>query len=103
MVPAIVPGTHSKKDHVLAVARVGMDDEEQVGITVHFLSSSAIKFRGKPAVSAETKMKIQAVLPSIMQADTELHREYFDNLIKSLVLEHHTSTGKNALHLRPGK
>lgn len=86
-----------KKDQVLAIAEISLDEDEQISIIVQICSNSATKFRGKPAIVADSKMKLKTGLPSIMQADLELLTEYFHNISKNLIIEHHVVTGATAL------
>lgn len=90
-------GRAPKSDEVLAIAEISLEEDEQILVAVQICSTSATKFRGKPAVVADTKMKLKTGLPSIMQADLELLSEYFQNISKNLVIEHHVVSGATTL------
>jgi len=60
---------------------------------------SALEFRKAPAVPRGQTFSIKSTLPSIMQADGELMKEYFGNLVENLRIETHHLTGKNSIVL----
>lgn len=86
-----------KKDVVLALAEISLEEDEQIKIKVRFCSNSDTKFRGRSAVIADSTMVLHSGLPSIMQADIELLSEYFKSISQHLVVEHNTVTGVNVL------
>jgi hypothetical protein len=61
---------------------------------------SGTKFKNCSAVPVGTTFTIKSTLPSIMQADGELVKIYFRNLVDNLHVETHHLTGKNAFMLQ---
>ena len=92
----------TKKDVVLAIAQVNLEDDEEISVTVQICSNSDTKFRGKPAVTADTKLKLKTGLPSIMRADVELLSAYFRSISENLVVECHSVSGAVTLTLTSG-
>ena len=70
-------------------------------ITIHATvdADSRLEFRKAPAVPRGAAFAIRSTLPSIMQADGELMKEYFGNLVEHLRIETHHLTGKNNIVL----
>ena len=92
-----------KKDLVLAIARIDLENDEEISVNVQICSNSDTKFRGKPAIVADTKLKMKTGLPSIMRADVELLSEYFRSISQNLAIETHSVSGASALILTTGE
>jgi len=92
-----------KKDVVLAIAQIDLENDEEISVNVQICSNSDTKFRGKPAIVADTKLKMKTGLPSIMRADVELLSEYFRSISQNLAIETHSVSGTSALILTPGE
>jgi hypothetical protein len=92
-------GSILEKIFVIAKVHSNINDEENAVVTLHFNSDSKTKFNNKTIILANTSLQTSTGIPSIMQADPGLIKEFFTNLTDSLCLEHCIITGKVLLNL----
>jgi len=93
------PFSFTKKDVVLAIAEVSLEEDEEISVVVQICSNSDTKFRGRPAVVADTKLQMKTGLPSIMRADVDLLSDYFNSISRNLYIECHSVSGTITLNL----
>jgi hypothetical protein len=91
-------GAEKHDDALLLVEVSCVVDVIAIEATVTRQSMTTL-FKNSPAVPVGAHFSLKSTLPSIMQADGELMKEYFGNLAQNLYLETHHMTGKNTIAL----
>jgi len=98
--PKPKPGSRvvAQNDTVLLTTEVSCE-MDVISIEACVAVNSKLEFKKSPAVPVGATFTIKSTLPSIMQADGELMKEYFGNLVENLRIETHHLTGKNNIVL----
>lgn len=87
-------GSILEKMFVIVKVHSNISDEEKAVVTIHFNSDSKTKFNNKTIILSNTSLQTSTGIPSIMQADPGLIKDFFANLTDNLCLEHCIITGK---------
>jgi hypothetical protein len=91
-------GRPPKPDSVMLSTDV-FCEADVVNIEVTVTQESATEFKNGPAIKVGEVFTATVALPTIMQADGELMREYFGNLVENLQIDTHVMTGKNNMQM----
>jgi hypothetical protein len=92
------PKAVEKTDSVLLSCSVKCE-VDVISVEATVTKESTMLYKKNAAVPKGTTFLIKSKLPSIMQADGELMKEYFCVLVENLQIDTHHMTGKNSIVL----